>query len=768
MIGDHLQGLSFLKTPASEEERLYRAFALWGLNQRREAQAELDACLKASTGTGRIAAIASRLRAALGQGKIRVLAQSNDGNLTRQMKKCDDFDLVSVGYDGGDDIRLEPYETIESVVKRLPVGWVPHFFFCHQAELALLPAGIERAPFPVIGYIGDNDAHVQSCFHHIRLLDAAIVSDSVDHHEIIAGPGIPAYTFLKTFGIDAAISRLPIGQKDIDIFFSGTAFHPYEQEKSACVFRLTQLPSHYKVVVLNTYLQSHEYMMHMARAKLVFTFVRRYGAFPSRGLEALARGANVLYQRGGRFGLFFSEAEGAIPYTDETLEQVIARVVATWNPTHREAGLRGREAVQRQFDFRAVMTAYLQFLTFVSATVEPGRRRKPEHIAAELRYPASMKAYANRPATYLRAFEKTGRKLRGVEGLRDEKYALNVLMQAYAMRYLFARDHLRREVGTWLAQANVLIEEARRKFPANLSLLFNGGRIYYHSDQFTKAKELFEQVRSLDTYEFDPLDPVCPYDFFPTHFPFGKYLPEVVDSICGVGTESRARLVAMIRSSACFYLAQIAYAREEFDSSATLCEAALAQCDAVPYYHILHAKASLSRTVGKTGSGDAADVVGSLEEALRKWPWLIHPNISLLLEAYEREGGSRSAAIAERVEQWRRHVIARPDAVVTESEERVLGRYCDIPGLERERHAARTHGRWRCMLMTPAYLAVKLASDQKRVWGYVGQKMLRLLGPRSLLQSNVSREWEAEIPPALGQEGSAPGLRRGRASRQDP
>ncbi|TKB75375.1 MAG: hypothetical protein E8D45_07675, partial [Nitrospira sp.] len=293
LMGHYEGGLPLLERLEDATASYYRAVALWGYGEDGDALSWVRHGLRQSDVGPAIRVRLSELQHLIEGGPIRVLVQARNAappssfGIVSAMKRARGFEVLSVGYQHSDDRRIEPYVELDAVLKTLPSGWSPHFFHCYQVDSNLMPSGMERAPFPVLGYVSDYDTRVHTCYYRSRLCDAMVVAGGIDHYEVSRGFGIPSVVFPKVVGIHAqAFAEADPSRKDQDLFCSGTTMTFYQNDKGTLIYRLTQLGDRYRIHLQQGFLDATRYVGEVARAKMVFSFVRRQPVWSSRCLEA--------------------------------------------------------------------------------------------------------------------------------------------------------------------------------------------------------------------------------------------------------------------------------------------------------------------------------------------------------------------------------------------------------------------------------------------------------------------------------------------------
>ena len=575
MLGHEEGGWPYLEGLESPWAAYYRAIALWGQpGGEREALAELRRCLADANVDLRCRRRAGKLERLIAGGPLRVLVQGkhekppSSFSIVHAMKQTS-ADVISIGYQPGDDISMEPYESLEQIHARLPKGWAPSFYHCYQVESNLMPIGLEDAPYPLLGYASDYDTRVQTCYYRAQAFDAMAVTGEVDHHEIRRGFRLPCILFPKAIGVWAeAFERADPHHKTVDLFCSGSPMSFYQVDKGRLVYRLMQLSDRYRVRIHRGFLTPEQYVADTCGSKVVFSFVRRQPVWSSRATDALAGGAVVLYQEGGGLELFYSEMEGAVPYREDNLEAVIERVLGQWDETYAEAALRGRARVLREFDLKVCMERYLKRLAILGAEVNVAARGKGEGQRRErsLRYPpfprgAIVVGEERRKAVWTVGFQETVRTLRDVPADARTANEFNILAFSHFLLG-FRKWQAGAKAGVSLAAPEVAddLTEAWRcfatgveRFPDDLVLRFNWGRVACLIERHQEAYEIFGAILNRQTLHLDPLGDLFGDDFADRHLAFRAYIDGVVRYLLHKKPEDLKLLLRIVLASVWWY-----------------------------------------------------------------------------------------------------------------------------------------------------------------------------------------------------------------------
>lgn len=717
MMGYQEAGVPLLDGVETSEALYYRAVGFWGLDRPDEARQCVARCVARIGAHDPWSLKAARLGQLIARERIRVLVQARDQGVVRGMKAAPQFDVISIGHSAEDDLLVMPYESMDSLLQRLPAGWVPDLYIAHQPEFDMIPVDLDTAPFPLLAFTSDYDVQIHNCFHQLRLFDTVVVTDTVDHQQVAQGFGMPTISFSKVFSnIDRHVGQLPPqrGRRDVDLFFSGTAFHSDHDDKSRLLFRLTQLSDRYTVHMINHYLPPWKYVALAERSKCSFTYVRRPRGFPSRALDVLARGTAVLYQEGGSLGCYFSEEEGAIPYWEDNVESVVERVVGQWETRYAAAAMRGRSRVLREFTMQTCMSRYLKFLALTAVEIRRDRR-DASHLGARLRYPHNVYGMQRATPDYnITAYMRSADSVRRADPEGADPYASNLLGVMYAMAYYYNRELLGNEQPGLLDGARQTLTAAAARFPEQLYPVFNCGRICYHSGALSEARKYFDRVLMSHNWQCDPLDHCFPTDFFPAYFPYRRYIDALIQHLADPASVARDRLIQIVRSSAWAYLARIHAQQGDGQCARTCIDEAVALLPDFAAYHLLAYQLWGAEAPGAVRS-DPARALMHLREACTITPHLLHEQIGAFVELSELVGDTNTLdRLRQEVGRWQRFVLARPDVQLTDTMTVPLRKYLDVAALHDAK--AKAMARVRRERLPWRYVMVKVGRDPAKAW----------------------------------------------------
>jgi hypothetical protein len=656
MLGNYEDGLIYLNDVKDAEAEYYRAAAYYGFNRKEDA----DRCI------GRYADIYPDsekglwLKELIEGRKIRILLQARNQsgeafkssfNHAPAIKNLKDFDVITVGMHDNDDIPIEPYETIGNIIKKLPPDWTPDFYLIHNAEFNMIPVGIEKAPFPVIGYIGDYDTRIMSYYYQYQLFDALIVLDSAAHADIITGiKAQRCYTIPSLMGTNRFYAEGDEVEKDIDIFISGTTFSLYQYDKANMFFRIAMLSDKYKVLIHTGQLDFDKYKEHTKRAKIVPAYIRRPGDMPSRSIEALFCGTVPLIQKNSSLLLFLGEQDGIVEYDDENIESVIDEVLSGYDKYID----RVRAARNKVISRLSLDEAMKRYLNFISLNLPDLKNRQSVNLHRDLDKrllmlrPCPHKEGGmmsnHRGETAVKLLKKTIAYIHRQLEVSKSPYLYNLLGLSYLLMANLAQQY-GKNADKFINDACSLYAEGIKTFPDFIILKFNLARIYYHANLHNRAELLFKDIINKKLFQFNPLDHLFPESLWGIAFPYRIYNEKLIDYLKTKDKKTLRGLIDIIISSAYCYLGGIEVKKNNYENAIPFFRRGAELVPAFPMHAVGYSNALIK-------SGMISEGINSLIELLKDFPFLYNAYPKLVDALIENKDIETAEAYLSKLEKF--------------------------------------------------------------------------------------------------------------------
>ena len=225
LIGKTEEAIRRLRDWDSDDARFYSAVASW-------ISGDDDNAIK---GLSRITSAHSQnLLDLIRKPKIDVLCQlhwhrSGPQDILSPALRNDKFAIRNISFHP-DDLPNRPYSSIHEYY---PEKKPPDFYITSMLEWHLVPPDLPEIPCPTFAETSDYDAHIHNVYPWLRLFDEIIVTDHDEWNIVSHLVKAPVSTFPKSFGIDSSLPSLSsTSNREIDFFFSGTVFHPYNPDKA--------------------------------------------------------------------------------------------------------------------------------------------------------------------------------------------------------------------------------------------------------------------------------------------------------------------------------------------------------------------------------------------------------------------------------------------------------------------------------------------------------------------------------------------------------
>jgi hypothetical protein len=401
---------------------------------------------------------------------------------------------------------------------------------------------------------------------------------------------------------------LPQGEREIDVYLSGTMLHPYHPDKAHLLHQLLEVPD-LRIKVLNGFKASAHYYEELARSKICITYVRHPTALPTRGLEALAMGCALVVQEDSVLTLFAGKEQGVLTYRlgHNDLPAAVRALAENW-PDFAQRSEAGARIVREEFSLARVASQYLRFLTFLAA-----RPRGPRSLRTneELYQKRGVLRKGWLPSDDL--YHSPVLRGMAVHNHRQLQAALNTEPDSPHVLIDLARESVlaschRAEAGLipvpqWLAFLRKVYRTACERFPHSLVARFNYIRVMLHfgtPELVSEVLPLLDETLDLppDHWQIDIMEDVFPWDFFPQFFNYRSYFDRVTAHLME-GAPAEADLCRLILASLHayrgFYPAYHGFYSQSLDDY----QAAAALDPDFPYFRLRHAEQLLQRDLPK-------------------------------------------------------------------------------------------------------------------------------------------------------------------------
>ncbi len=446
------------------------------------------------------------------------------------------FEVRNVGYHQG-DLQNHPYA---QVARFLDDGFAPDFFLAAMVEWQHVPPDLRSLPCPIFGHIADHDLHAQTLLPWLHLYDELCVTDRTEWLDVQGLCGAVVSSFPKVFGLPGNLPPVPTAARHLDFFVSGTMLDPYHPDKAALLHELLSLPG-IDLRVVRGFTGPMAYRALLAASKASFTYVRRPGAMPTRGLEALAMGCAVAVQEESSLRLFVGDEEGLVPYGPHsgTLGAAVQTILADWR-RHGPAAARGATRVRAQFAMPSVASQYLRFLTFRAAAPRAERPRLDTGTWCQKRVSVSRTWLPASPVARRRTMQANFRQLGRVLLAQPSAAVLLDMARELLTEFVFYQE--RGQAGldeqALYDDAIRLLERCERLFPNALVPRCVRLRAVLHHGDASARMQALQQAFDLvdggpDGWAVDPADDVMPFDFGSEWFDYRSYLDLVMRAAKG-------------------------------------------------------------------------------------------------------------------------------------------------------------------------------------------------------------------------------------------
>jgi tetratricopeptide (TPR) repeat protein len=596
LIGKTREAVEGLSRFPHEEAAFYSAVARWIGGQDAEVPRLLE----------RIATPhAQNLLALLRKPRINVLAQ-----LPWRREGCSDlvsgaaadprFHVRNISFEP-QDLPLKPHADIHAYYA---AGDKPDLYVCAMIEWHLVPPNLTELDCPLFGQTADYDLHIQTVYPWLKLFDAVLVTDPSEWRDVCRLVRAPVCTFPKSFGVPRDLPCLPQGERDLDVYLSGTTLHPYHPEKARLLHQLLEIHD-LRIKVINGFKTAPQYYQDLARSKICISYVRHPTALPTRALEALAMGCAQVVQRDSVLTLFAGEQQGILTYELERndLSAAVQRIAKGWPDFARRAEA-GARLVREEFSLARVASQYLRFLTFLAARPRgPRSYRTPERLWQKRSVllkgwlPSDDLTYS--PVLREMAFDNSRRLQAAATPDAAAPHALLDLARESVLSTFHRLEGRLIPLAQWLTFLRDTYHAAQEHFPRSLVTRFNSIRVMLHlgtPDLVSEALSLLDETLRLphDHWQVHVMEDVFPWDFFPQFFNYRAYFDHITGHLMHdkpVDSDLRRLILASLHAYRGFYPSRY----DLYDRSLDHYQAAVALDPDFPYFKLWHAKQLLKR-----------------------------------------------------------------------------------------------------------------------------------------------------------------------------
>ncbi len=535
----------------NDDVRLFTAAAHWIAGDRATA---LRTC--AGSREPRTAALA-RL---LAKPQCHVLAQlpwlpGQPTDLAGGARGTDGIVLRTLGHRRGD----VPVHADFDVRQLLADGFAPDVYVAAMAEWHQLPPNLGLLPCPRFAHIADHDLHLQVLQPWLAQFDGLCVTDRSEWLDVQGLQAGPVVSFPKVFGVPDGLPPVPGTERSLDAFVSGTMLDPYHPDKAALLHELLATPD-LELRLVNGFAGPMAFQALLAASRASFTYVRRPGAMPTRGMESLAMGCALALQEESVLWLYVGKEHGVVPWgpTTQSLGAALRTIRSGWDH-FGPAAQRGARHVRRALALSRTAPQYLRFLLFQAALHDAARPAaplaRPSVVPCQQRLCVSRTWLPPTPVARRRAMQSNFRGL----GARFAAHTAPATLLQMARELLceYAHYHERGDVDaadrSLFADALGLLDRGCRHFPDHLVLHFVRARALLlcgDARERLRGLQLAHDVASREPagWQVAADDDVMPFDFGSDSFDHRTYLDLLAAAAKG-GPLPTGDLVRVLRAS---------------------------------------------------------------------------------------------------------------------------------------------------------------------------------------------------------------------------
>jgi hypothetical protein len=657
MLGLAEKGLSILSMHSIDtvRSRCYENFATWCIGKENESPKEVED--QESVSEKPLQELTRRLSILRRRGQINVLLVNKELELPED-KQISEFNIVTIGYSSIDDIHIVPGENALSIREKLDlINFTPDFILVFRPEYLLLFEGLQDFSCPKIAFCSDYDLHIYQKYNDYLKFDKLIVYSSIDHFEISKVYKRDTYTHLFSTLLDTRPleSKKRINERSFDVQISGSSFRTFFADKSILLYELTQLEDNYNVCIHNGFFSPTEYIQILENTKLIPTFVRFYGCYPTRGIEALVHGAGVFYPDGGVIEQFLDkDTDGIFPYSSESIRDDIKKAIKELDATEQ---VMLKEEVYNTIKYENSFYVFLKFCAFISlfknkqTNINKGDFNRPYSVVGNqwlhggigqsLKYNEHIKNFL-----HIINYDLT---------LKPSKHSYNSIASTYIYLWQTLDENFTASSKQYRLQLISLaietLKDGIKAFPEHLVLRFNLARLCYHLGSKDRAREIFSYILDpLIPLQFDYLqdDVWSPLFFYEDHFPYRAYIDKIIvaerDGIIFDGASS------VLTSASAYYLAMLCHDECNYEETVFLAKKALQLFDFNTPAKFLLSRVLMQNPVTELSLESRLVGASLFEECVREYSKYLHDGILDYVEVLRQDG--RNEQIREALKAW--------------------------------------------------------------------------------------------------------------------
>jgi hypothetical protein len=511
------------------------------------------------------------------------------------------FRVRNLGFQSG-DLPFAPYQSIHDFYAR---ATPPDFFVVCMVEWHAIPTDLHELPCATIGHTSDFDVHIQGTAQWLRAFDHILLADHVVEWPIVSRiADVPCHAYPMVFGVAKNMPPLPIGQRKIDVFMSGSMISAYQPDKALLTNQLLRMDD-LNTLLVNGHLGWDDYYQLVGRSKIVPTFCRHTGGLLTRAIEALAMGCVALLQKDSMHTLWSDESTGLFLFDEqEGPEPVIRRILADYDRI--AAGcIANVPAIRQAFSPATIASRYFRFCTVIAAAPRKPRGSARFEVLTQKRNiftrgPLPPMDLALKVASANVERMEVLNRTHPSAALRNDQ--ARELMLLHGQRAYFDASYQDDSGYAYAAAARFRV--GIQEYPDNLVLRFNLMRLLVHLGITEAIQEGLDIARAIlahdaDDWQIGPDDDVMPYDLLPQFFDYRAYLDVVVHAMA-TGEDMARQMRDLVLASVHAYVAVICDDPRHADEAVRL-------APTFPYYALWLAERLLS-----TQAGDAVRAVSLL------------------------------------------------------------------------------------------------------------------------------------------------------------
>lgn len=479
-------------------------------------------------------------------------------------RKTCEYEILTFGYAEGVDIRLAPNDDFNTVLDKLPSGWVPDYCMLIHADWLMLPKGIEYAPFPLVYVTADWDFRIPVARTCAESTDLTIVigEDSKEGMQAVGGQKVEVFHYFGVMKEHFTAIPKKIKDRRYDIVFTGSFNDVTHLDRSQWVLKLCELADRHNIYINSGGGSLKDYLELLQNSKLTFTSNRR-GEVQLRFTDAAAQGT-VTIDPGIEVKKYFTPDEEYISVDMENLAEQIDKYLNNEDKL-QEISDRVYKKVQKGFESRRLFSELMKCVDNLLNRKRGYRRfceldeSEKSIRRGEIYYYSFFTGFINKDRRYLQQSISEFEKATSLE-LKPRAMA-GMAVAAASLGFSYTEDDIKMEL---LEKAISILNNLISLHPFYAVAYYNLGLLYLSIGNPQEALATFKNAVNIFGSDKGVIEPWCLYNLefdqnqnHTEYLHLGKGLNIYLLELCKGYSQAKENIRKLFQSAIFFYLSVI-------------------------------------------------------------------------------------------------------------------------------------------------------------------------------------------------------------------